>query len=76
MQVVWHVINLWKLSSEGLATFVTPHGQQPGYYDYRRKGPIEQISITASAAKETNAESLFSVDSKYYAVCGQWGACV
>lgn len=36
--------------------------------------PIEQISSIASATKETNVESLFSVDSKYYSVCGQWGA--
>lgn len=44
------------------------------YYNYRRKGPIEQISSIASATKETNVESLFSVDNKYYTVCGQWGA--
>lgn len=34
-----------------------------------------QISVTATAAKETHAESLLSVDSKDYAACGQWGAC-
>lgn len=75
MQVVWHDLSVWELSSEGLAASVTLHGQRPGYWEYRRM-PVEQISIIASVSEETSVESLFSVDVESDAVCSPWGACV
>lgn len=74
-QLVWHDVSVWELSSEGLAASITLHGQQPGYWEYRRM-PVEQINIIASVSEETSVESLFSVDGESDAVCSLWGACV